>query len=102
MYQYTTPTLIIILNGIDFAHVDSFRIAINGKKNKILKIISGDDSAVDAENSTIRITLTQEESASLGKGYSEVQARIVTDDDEVFATNKVKTLIDSVYDEVVV
>ncbi len=102
MYQYTTPTLIITVNGIDFSHVATFRVTIQGKNNKILKIIDVNDSLVNASDQTVRVFLTQEETASLGKGYSEVQLRIITQDDEVFATNKAKTKVDNVYDEVVV
>lgn len=102
MYQYTTPTLIIFVNGIDFSHVDTFRVAIRGRKGELLKTISADSESVNADDCTIRIGLTQEESGSLGKGFSQVQVRVISDEDEVYATNKAKLEIDSVLDEVVV
>ncbi len=102
MYQYTTPTIILSINGIEFEHVSLFRITIHGKRNQLLKLVSGDSDNVDAEQNTVSIVLTQEEMASLGKGYGAIQVRIVTTENDVFATNKEKILVDSVFDEVVV
>jgi len=102
MYQYTTEAMILVIEGIDFADVDSFRVKIRGTRGEILKTISASSSVVDAEENTVKVALTQEETASLGRGYSQVQVRIITDDSDVLATNKVKTKVDSVLDEVVI
>ncbi len=102
MYQYTTPTITLHLDGIDFSDVASFRVAIESCDLELLKVIDADDPAIDADEQTVTIALTQEETAGLGKGYAVFQVRVVLDDGNVFATNKVRRGIDSVLDEVVV
>ena len=102
MYQYTTEPLVLIISGIEFHNVSKFRVAIRGKYNELIKIIDVTDSEVDADTNTLRIPLTQQETASLGKGLSQVQVRIITTDDEVYASNKERVKVDSVLDEVVV
>ena len=103
MYQYTTEKITLTINGIDFSQVATFRVAIKGKDTTLpIKTISASSSSVDATKHTVTVPLTQNETASLGKGYAVVQVRIVTTDGDVFATNKVKDLVDNVLDEVVV
>lgn len=100
MYQYTTETIIIGIEGIDFADVEEFRVKMRGVKGELLKIVDADDA--DTEDSTIRVALTQEETASLGKGFMQMQVRVVTTDGDVYASNKEKVKVDSVLDEVVI
>lgn len=102
MYQYTTETLTVIVEGIDFEYVQSFRVKIRGTKGELLKTISASSADVDAEHLTVDVPLTQEETASLGRGFAQVQVRLVTDDGDVLASNKVKHEVNSVLDEVVI
>lgn len=54
MYRYTTPTLPVTIEDIDFSLVDKFRIAIEQEgKEDTLFIVPAGDSAVDTENKTI-------------------------------------------------
>lgn len=100
MYRYTTPTLPIKIEGIDYETVDLIRIAIEQKGIEMLKEVTPE--AVDPETSTIYIPLTQEETAALSTGFAEVQARIKFNSGAVLATNKVKLSVNDVLDEVII
>ncbi len=102
MYRYTTPTLPITIESIDFSDVQTFRIAIEQKNTEMLKVIDVDDETVDAETNTIYVPLTQEETASFKEGYVEVQARIVFLSGAVMATKKAKVAVNDVLDEVII
>lgn len=99
MYRYTTPTIPCTISGIELASVDFVRIAIEGKNALIVRVIP-----VAEITDPIRVTLTQEETASLGTGNDvvEIQARIKYRDGTVQATNKVRTMLEDVLDKVVV
>ena len=102
MYRYTTPTLPITIEDIDFTEVNVFRIAIEQGNIEMLKIINADDESVDAETNTIYVPLTQEETASFKEGSVYVQARIVFTAGAVMATAKAKVSVKDVLDEVIV
>lgn len=102
MYRYTTPTLPITIEDIEFADVQTFRIAIEQGSTEILKEISATDSSVDFGTNTINVRLTQEETASLREGKVEVQARIVFTSGDIQATKKAKVSVHDVLDEVIV
>lgn len=55
MYRYTTPTLPITIEDIDFDDVVLFRIAIEQGNTEILKVVMPDDASVDAEHNTIYV-----------------------------------------------
>ena len=101
MYRYTTPTLPITIEDIDF-DVVLFRIAIEQGNTEILKVVMPDDASVDAEHNTIYVPLTQEETAMFKKGNSEVQARVKFESGAVLATNKANMTIRDVLDEVII
>lgn len=100
MYTYTTPTIVCTLTGVEFDQVDFVRIAVENKKREIVREIPASD--IDAETGNVSITLTQEETAALGKGQIAIQARVRYLDGTVQATNKVLRDVDSVLDEVVI
>lgn len=103
MYRYTTPTLPITIEDIDFSLVDNFRIAIEqGGKEDTLFIVPAGDSAVDAENKTIYLSLTQEQTAWFDDGPARLQVRIVFNNGNVSATPKAQIDINDVIDEVIV
>ena len=106
MYQYTTEKITLTINGINFTQVDEFRVAIKGKDTQILKTYERGDSSWDYVNEskgTIRVVLSQTQTKDLGKGYCEIQVRTVNNTTHaVFATNKVKELVDNVLDEEVI
>lgn len=102
MYRYTTPTLPITIDDVDFTEVDNFRIAIEFDKNQsLLFIVPANDARVDVENRTIVLTLTQEETASFTAGYAKLQVRIVYTSHAVQATPIVPVTIKDVIDEVI-
>lgn len=65
MYRYTTPTIPITIEDLDFDTVDLFRVAIQNGPVENLFVINADDPRVDAETNTITIELTQEQTAAL-------------------------------------
>lgn len=112
MYTYTTPTLPITIEDVDFSAVSLFRIAIAQDKdlklmgkNKdicILKVIEASDSHVDAEHKTIYVPLTQEETAQFDEGAVRIQARIKYTNGSVEATDKAILSVEEVLDEVII
>lgn len=103
MYRYTTPTLPITIEDIDFALVDNFRIAIEqkGKEDKLF-IVSASDPSVDAQNKTIYLSLTQEQTVDFDEGEAKLQVRIVYSNGSVQATRKARITINDVIDEEIV
>ena len=102
MYRYTTPTLPITIDGLDFDDVSLFRIAIEQGSTEILKVVNADDPSVDAQHKTIYVPLTQEETAGFKDGTVQIQARIKFTNNSVLATNKVALSVKDVLDEVII
>ena len=102
MYRYTTPTLPITIDGLDFDDVSLFRIAIEQGSTEILKVVNADDPSVDTQHKTIYVPLTQEETAGFKDGTVQIQARIKFTNNSVLATNKVSLSVRDVLDEVII
>lgn len=102
MYRYTTPTLPVTIDGIDFDDVILFRIAIEQGNVEMLKVVNADDPNVDAQHNTIYVPLTQEETATFHDGTVAIQARVKFDNGHVLATNKVSLSVKDVLDEVII
>lgn len=100
MYTYTTPTITCTLEGVEWSQVDYVRIAVESKKFEILRVVPVSD--IDTETGETSIKLTQEETASLGKGQVAIQARVRYADGTVQATNKVLKDMRDVLDKVVI
>ena len=100
MYTYTTPTITCTLAGAELSQVDHVRIAIDGAKSKLVRIIPVAD--IDTETGEVIVKLTQEETAALGKGQVYIQARIRYKDGTVQGTNKVCKDMDDALDKVVI
>lgn len=100
MYTYTTPTITCVLDGAVWAQVDYVRVAVESKKYEIVRVIPVAD--IDTETGELNIVLTQEETASLGKGQVAIQARVRYADGTVQATNKVLKDMRDVLDKVVI
>ena len=103
MYRFTTPTLPITIEDVDFGNVSKFRIAIEQNDKEIfLFIVDVNDPIVEAENNKIYLELTQEQTASLKEGYSKLQIRFVFTTGKVLATPEATVTINDVIDEVIV
>lgn len=100
MYTYTTPSITCELDGAEWSQVDFVRIAVKGKASEIVRVVPVAD--IDTETGTAVVTLTQEETAQLGKGQIAIQARIRYADGTVQATNKVLKDMNDVLDKVVI
>ena len=102
MFRYTTPTIPITIDDVDFSAVDFFRIAIKKDSAQNLFVVPADDARVDAAHNTINIELTQEQTAEYAAGYALVQARIKYKNGRVQATKEAKLTVSDVIDEVVI
>lgn len=100
MYTYTTPTITCTLEGVEWSQVDYVRIAVESKKFELVRVVPVSD--IDTETGETSIVLTQEETASLGKGQVAIQARVRYADGTVQATNKVLRDMNEVLDKVVI
>ncbi len=102
MYRYTTPTIPITLDTVDFTEVDFFRVTIEKGDIDWTFVIQPDDDAVDEETNTIYLALTQEQTAQLSAGFAKLQVRIKYNSGGVQATNIAKVSINDVLDEVII
>lgn len=102
MHRYTTPTIQITIDDVDFSNVDVFRIAIEKGQKSLLFVVPADDARVDAQHKTINIELTQEESASFNEGFVLVQARIKYTNGKIQATDMARLNVADVLDEVII
>lgn len=100
MYTYTTPAITCNLAGVEFTHVDFVRVAVKGERTQIVRQVPV--AQIDTVNGIVAVTLTQEETASLGVGQCHIQARIHYTDGSVEATNKVIRDMKDVLDKVVI
>lgn len=92
MVQGTTPTLAFEVTGYTFSG-DTVYVYIKQLSTMITK--SGDDVdvAVDGENSTVSVVLTQQETLSLEPGTAETQIRAITSDGVVVASDVIQFTI---------
>lgn len=102
MYIYTTPTITMEIGGVDFEDVEVFRVALKRGNKQFLKELYNGDSGVITESNLIVVTLTQEETAEMGKGDLELQIRMKFKNDSVLATNKVSIKLEDVIDKVII
>ena len=102
MYRYTTPTLPVTIEDVNFSEVDFFRVALQIGATQLLFVVPADDASVDPQTHTIYISLTQEQTASLATGMAKIQARIKYSSGSVQATNKATVTIDDVLDQVII
>lgn len=102
MYRYTTPTIPITLDTVDFNEVDFFRVTIEKGDIDWTFVIQPDEDAVDEETNTINLALTQEQTAQLSTGFAKLQVRIKYNSGSVQATNIAKVSINDVLDEVII
>lgn len=86
MYRGTTPTLTFRIKdeNIDFDKFEQIWITIKGRNNEITKDI--DSVEIDAENRTLSIELTQEETLSFNTIDVQVQMRVLDTDGRAFAS----------------
>lgn len=98
MYQYTTPTISCKIEGADLQTADYARISIEGKNGTLLRIVPVSEFVED----TATLTLSQEDTVTIGKGSVYIQARIHYPDGTVQATNKVLRAVNDVIDEVII
>ena len=92
MYQGTTPTIHLSVDGYDLSemHIE-VAIQVSPYSNDVI-IRTGDQLVVDGSN--IYIRLSQEETFQLQPGYHKVQARFVDRAGNAYATDEIKIKIE--------
>ena len=101
MYTYTTPTITCTLQGAEFSQVDYVRVAFVGRLGRKL-VKSIDIADIDAETGQFVIHLTQRETAMLGAGSIDIQARVRYNDGTVQSTAKITAEMKDMIDKVVI
>jgi hypothetical protein len=95
MYRGTTPTITLKLNtDFDFDNIKQIWFTVATSAKKLTKTLK--DVTINSEKSTISVNLTQEETLMFAPGTVSVQARILTNDGEAFATPIKTTTISQV------
>jgi hypothetical protein len=91
MYRGTTPTITLKINtDFDFDYIKqvwftvAFMSNVDFMSKKVTKTI--EDVVLDNDKKTISITLSQEETLLFAPGNVSIQVRILTKNDEAFAT----------------
>jgi len=100
MYRYTTPTITLTIDDIDFTEVALWRVTFSGPGKRITKEYEAGDVAIGDD--TLLVTLTQEETASMNAGDVEIQVRMRLNNGQVLATTSAKVKLYDVLDKVVI
>lgn len=100
MRRGTTPDIMIMLDGIEFAALKVMYITFKQDKNLITKTIQ--DVVYDEETKQISVHLTQEDTLSFHNGYVFVQIRALTNSDNAIATDIVRLNVDEILKEGVI
>ena len=85
MIQYTTPTNTHIVKGIDLTGCD---VWVSYEQGKVEVDIKASDISFDGEDTTLSVTLTQEQTASFRVGKVTHQVNWVYPDGSRDATNQ--------------
>lgn len=88
MYQGTTPTIPIEIEGIDLTRAKIYLTIEEVKSKKQVTFVSGTDFTVeyDGRKTVGSIHLTQEQTLAINPGNCTVQARFIFPDGEAGAT----------------
>lgn len=76
MRRYTTPTMELVVQGIDLTGCDVY-VTLWQQGDEITTRVGADDMARDDEGTTITVGYTQEQTASLDEGRAKVQVNWV-------------------------
>lgn len=95
MYRGTTPTICFsIISSLDIGDAAEIWLTISMVNKKLM--FTKDRITVDAKSKKIYVTLTQEETLSLGTGTAKAQVRILMKDGSAFATDVVNLTVDGI------
>ena len=101
MYQGTTPSIILQIEGMDLS---TSTVYVSFKRGQDVLTKSGVTATYDSEEdlSTITCPLTQEETLAFRAGTVIVQVRFIYSDGQAYATDKAEITVDNViYPEVI-
>lgn len=107
MYQGTTPTIPFTIKGIDLTQARVYITLLDLKKQETQTFDSSGEKVTvsySAENdeTTIQLTLTQEETLAISEGQITAQARWILANNKAGASDKASlTVHDVIYKEVI-
>ena len=90
MRRGTTPTITLILKGINVTDLNTIKVTL--KQNNIELTKSTDDVNVDEVNNAIFFNLTQSETLQFSKGRVDVQIRGILSDGVTAIASKIKVI----------
>lgn len=76
MRRYTTPTLELVVEGIDLTASDVY-VTLSQQGTEVTTRADADDMSCDGADTTIVVAYTQEQTASLAEGRAKVQVNWV-------------------------
>lgn len=100
MFRGTTPTLEIKLTGIEVAELESVYITLKQYQKEVTK--STEDITIDEMRNTLYVSLSQEDTLTLSRGYVYVQMRAVTKDGLAVASDVKMTTMEEILKEGVI
>jgi hypothetical protein len=107
MYQGTTPTIPFTIKGMDLTQARVFITLQDQKTRKTQTYDSSGDRLVvsysaEENETTIQLTLTQEETLAISKGMVVAQARWVLANDQAGASDKASLTVHDVINKEVI
>lgn len=100
VFRGTTPTLEIKLTGIEVAELESVYITLKQYQKEVTK--STEDITIDEMRNTLYVSLSQEDTLTLSRGYVYVQMRAVTKDGLAVASDVKMTTMEEILKEGVI
>ena len=88
MRRGTTPTLTLLIHGIDVSDMGTIFVTFEQGSKEVTK--TGEDISVDTENNAITIAFSQEDTLAFGVGNIDVQIRALLKDGETAIASKIK------------
>lgn len=95
MRRGTTPTLVFELEGVELADVQTAILTIRQKYKNIIN----QELTIDTENSTLYLTLTQEQMLLFDEGKCKMQIKVLFTNQSVGASVIKETCIDDILNE---
>lgn len=99
LYRSTTPKIILHIKDeeFDMSSIDICHITIENDSGRNKRIFQ--NAAVNIEDRTITLEMTQEDTAAFEPGYINIQLKIKTHDGKVLASRIVNARINDILEE---
>lgn len=97
MIRGTTPTIVLKFPEDaqpDFTNIEALQLTLNSSDHKL--VVNEDRVTIDAENNTIKLLLTQQDTLAFNAGTIEIQIRIKFNNSGVWASGIKKTTMNRI------